>query len=212
MTTLQPSPGPIVQHADLERAVCETLADWVPFYLAHLDDEAGRDRGATRAPRYYDAASDDNRRWMEEAPPSVLVISRGTINDPERHGDNATYGAWWQVNIAVTASGATEAGSRDLASRLGAAITYVVAQQGDFGEFVERTEWRGTQLDQLDRERPVMIAEVAAECWIPSVVSTRGPTIPRVLPADITSPADPIPQPDSATVDTEIRTSPPSLL
>lgn len=198
MALLQPTPGQIIQNADVERAVCETLADWVPFYLADLDEQAGRDRGTTLTPRYYDAASDETKRWLEETPPSALVLCQGTIGDPEKHGNKAAYGAWFQVNIAVTASGATEAGSRDLASRIGGALTAIVAQQGDFGGLVNETVWLGTRVDKLDRERSVMLAETSCKCWIPDVVQTRGPKIPRTLPAVHTDPADPIPQPDSA--------------
>lgn len=206
MSLLAADPGPVFLPSNLERAVCGTLREWLPYYLSVVDEQEGLDPGTTTAPRFYDAASDDEKRWQEETPPAVLVISPGTTGDPERHGNKAEYGAWWQVNIAVTAGGATEAGSRDLASRLGGAITLVVAQQGDFGETVDRTEFKGIRIDKLDRERSKMIAEVVCECWIPSVVSTRGPLKPLEAPSDPTDPAAPIPQPDSVSVSADFET------
>jgi hypothetical protein len=206
MTLLDADPGSVFLPATLERAVCETLREWMPFYLSRVDEQEGLDPGTTHAPRFYDAASDDERRWQEEVPPAVLVISPGTTGDPELHGNKAEYGAWWQVNIAVTAGGATEAGARDLASRLGGAIVFVVAQQGDFGETVTRTKFLGIRIDKLDRERAKMIAEVVCECWIPDMVSTRGPLKPLEAPTDPTDPAPPIPQPDSVSVSADFDT------
>jgi hypothetical protein len=204
MAVLQPTPGDILLTATLERAVCETLKEWMPFYVAHVDEQEELDRGTTAVPRYFDAASDDSRRWMEAPPPAALVVSSGTVENPQRHGDRAAYGAWWQVNVAISAAGATEQGSRAIASRLGGAATALIVQQGDFGGLVEETAWRGTRIDKIGRERPAMIAEIACECWIPNVVATRGPLIPRELPDDPTQPAAPIPQPDSASEDAEI--------
>lgn len=196
---LQPDPGPILLQSDIERAISQMLSDWVPYYLAEVDEQQGLDRGTTEKPRFYDAASDNERRWLEETPPAVLIICPGTTRKPERHGDRACYGAWWQVNIGVTAAGATEQGSRILADRLGGAIMAAMVQQGDMGGLVERTEWLGRRTE-MNRQRPVMTCEIAAECYIRNVVDTRGPQIPTTLPSTPTGPADPLPQPDSTRV------------
>jgi len=200
MAVLQPAPGPIVLPSDVERAVVAQLRAWVPYYLARVDEAQGLAPGTTKRPRHYDAASDNDRRWMEETPPSVLVVCPGTVSEPEQHGAAASYAAWWQVNVAVTASGATEAGSRELASRLGGAIVYAVTQQGDMDGVVQKTAWKGMRTDVISRQRPVMACEVACECFIRRVVDTRGPTIPTVAPIDPTDPADLLPQPDSLRV------------
>lgn len=206
MTLLAAEPGSVFLASKLERAVCETLKEWMPYYLTVVDEQEGLEPGTTHPPRFYDAASDDEKRWQEEVPPAVLVISPGTTGDPERHGNQGAYGAWWQLNIAVTAGGATEPGARDLASRLGGAITLVVAQQGDFGETVKETLFRGIRIDKLDRERAKMIAEIACECWIPNIVSTRGPLRPLEAPEVPSDPAAPIPQPDSVSVRADFET------
>jgi hypothetical protein len=185
----QPDPGPIVLPSDIELATKAILEDWIPFYLADIDEQQGRDRGTTRTPRLYDIASDTDQRWLEEVPPAVLIACPGTTNDPERHNDTASYGAWWQINIAVTAAGATELGSRDLAGRLGGAIVYTLTQQSDLGGLAADARWRGLRLDVIDRGRGIAACEVLGEVYVAQVVQTRG-MLPRDLPVVPTNPAD----------------------
>ena len=177
----QPTAGPIVLFSDIEVAVRDTLQAWVPFYLAEIDEQADppRPRGTTGAPRAYDVAHEDSQRWLEATPPSLLVVCRGTVDAPQRHGKDAAYGAWWQVNIAVTAGGATEAGTRDLAGRHAGAIYAVITQQPDMGGLCEDARWMGAQADPADRNPDVLVAEIEAHVYVPHVIATRGPLIPR---------------------------------
>ena len=129
------SPGSIVLQSDIEAAVRDTLKLWMPFYLADIDEQQERDRGTTSPPRTWDIASDNDTRWLEETPPALLVACAGTVDEPELHGDQASYAATWQVNIGVAVGGATESGARDLAGRHAGAILYTLVQQPDMGGF-----------------------------------------------------------------------------
>lgn len=177
------SAGPIVLSSDVESAIRDTMKQWVPFYLADIDAQQGRARGTTKAPRTWDIASDNATRWLEETPPSLLVACPGTIGEPQLHGDNATYGCWWQGNIGIAVGGATEAGSRALAGRHAGAVTYVLAQQGDMGGLAQITRWSGSRTDVAGRDRSVVACEIAFRLYVETVVATRG-LIPRDLPDD----------------------------
>lgn len=203
----QPTPGPIVLTADVETAVRDTLKTWVPFYLADIDDQQDRPRsgpGATVPPRSWSIAS-ENDRWLEETAPALLVACPGTMDQPERHGAGGSYGAWYQVNIGVTASGATEAGSRDLVSRHAGAVVYTLAQQRTMGGLVEDTEWLGHRADVIDRDRKLAAVEILARVYVGGVVDTRGPLIPRDVPPTPTDPAAPTPTPHTARVTVTTR-------
>jgi hypothetical protein len=192
-------PGPIVLPSDVEAAVRETLNAWVPHYLAHIDEQAGLDRGTTEAPRLWDIASENATRWREETAPVAIVACPGTVEDPELHGEAGSYAAWWQVNIGVTAAGATEEGSRGLAGRLAGAVILALAQQGDMGGLAETTRWLGVRTDDMPRRRGVAAAEVLAHVRVRRVVDTRG-LIPRDLPADPTDPPAATPTPTRSRV------------
>lgn len=202
----QPSPGLIVLPSDVEVAVRDTMRHWLPFYLAEIDEQQDRERGTTTIPRTWDVASDNDTRWLDETPPALLVVCPGTVDDPSLYGDAAAYGAWWQVNIGVTASGATEAGSRALAGRLAGAVTYTIAQQGDMGGLAERSRWRGVRTNVVARQRSVMAAEVLAHVYVRNVVATRG-LLPRTRPTDPTDPAAPTATASGVRVRT-VRTTP----
>jgi hypothetical protein len=200
---LQPDPGPIVLHSDIEAAVRDTLKEWVPYYLAEIDEAQGRDRGKTEAPRAWITRSEGDP-WLEQTPPALLVHCAGTIDKPKKHGPSATYGAWWQVNIGITAGGATEQGSFDLAGRMAGAVLYVVTQQSDMGGLAGETLWGGSSIAPVPPHRTVMACECIAELWIAHVVDTRG-DLPRVAPTPRSDPADPVPTPTSSRIRVERR-------
>lgn len=193
------APGPIVLQSDVEIAVRDTLKEWVPFYLADIDEQQGRQRGTTKAPRLWDIASENATRWREETPPSLLVVCPGTVDDPKMHGDDAAYGAWFRVSIVVAAAGATEEGSRAVAGRHAGAILYTLAQQGDMGGLAQHTRWLGYGDAPSPRDRSVTEVEVLARVYVARVVSTRG-LLPRERPDDPTQPAPHTPTPSAVRV------------
>jgi hypothetical protein len=185
------NPGPIVLPSDVEIAVRDVMQEWVPYYLGDIDEQSGRERGETAPPRTWDVAS-ENDRWLEETPPALLVVCPGTVDEPDLHGKTGSYGAWWQVNIGVTAGGATEVGSRGLAGRHAGAVLYVLAQQRDMGGLAADVRWRGLRTDVVDRRRKLAACEVLAHVRIARVVDTRG-RLPHTVPNPKTDPHSPDP-------------------
>lgn len=198
MTLVTPDPGPIVLPTDVADVVRNTLETWVPYYLAGIDEQHDRDRGTTKAPSW--SASTDMDRWLEETPPAGLVVCTGTEGAHDKHGDDASYGAWFRVNIGVTASGATEAGAYDLGGRLAAAVVYVLAQQSDMGGLAQDAEWDGLQIAPT-RNRKRMAAEIPARVYVRHVVATRGPLLPLEVPDT------PSGEPDDYIQPSEVRVS-----
>jgi hypothetical protein len=192
----QPTPGPIVLPTDVALAVSETLKAWVPYYLARIDEQHDRDPGTTVPPTSWSLATELDR-WLEETPPAALVVCPGTVGEPERHGDGASYGAWFRVNIGITAGGATEGGAWDLAGRHGAAVFTTIAQQADMGGLAADTRWGGMNIAET-RNRKLMAVEAIALVYVRHIVATRGPLLPRVVPDPPTDQAAETPTPSSA--------------
>lgn len=190
-----PSPGPIVLTSDVATAVKDTLEQWVPYYLSQIDEQLALDPCTTTPPRSYSVGAEMDR-WLEETPPAVLVVCPGTAGDPERHGDDASYGAWFRVNIGITAGGATEEGVHDIGGRLGAAVFTTVAQQGDMGGLAQDTRWGGVNVAPT-RNRKMVAAECIALVYVRKIVASRGPLLPRTPPAEPCGPADDVPVPSS---------------
>lgn len=202
----QPSPGPMVTNGDVAAAVRDTMREWVPFYLAQVDDDHDLERGTTAPPRLWLTRSELGR-FADEEPPILIVACPGTIGDPVRHkGSSASYGAWFQVNIGVTAGGATEDGSYDLADRLGAAVLYTVAQQGDMGGLAAGSVWKGNRSDPVPPARRLMASETLVHVFVDRIVDSRG-VLPRAVPPDPTDPADPTPTPSGVRVSVTRRTA-----
>lgn len=181
MPLVQPDPGPIVLPTDVAMAVKATLEDWVPYYLGVIDEQHALARGTTKVPSW--TVSTDLDRWLEETPPAGLVVCPGTEGDPEKHGPKAAYGAWFRVNIGVTAGGATEEGSYELGGRLGGAVVYALAQQPDMGGLAMDTRWGGVQIAPT-RNRKLMAAELPGLVYVHRIVETRGPLLPPLTPPD----------------------------
>jgi hypothetical protein len=190
---VQVAVGPVVTAADIEQAVLQTLQAWVPFYLAEIDDQHDLDRGTTAPPRSWSVRSTDDR-WLEEVPPALVVACPGTIGNPERHGDGASYSAWWQVNVGVAVGGATEAGARALAGRHAAAVSLVFGQQPAMGGLCDDAVWLGVRTDVIAEQRDVLATEVAARVRVARVLDTRGnlPRTPPDPPTDL-PPDSPVP-------------------
>jgi hypothetical protein len=199
----QPSAGPIVLPTDVALAVKATLEEWVPFYLAEIDEQQGLERCTTKAPGSWNVATDMDR-WLEETPPAGLIVCPGTEGAPEKHGPDASYGAWFRVNIGVTAGGATEEGSFDLGGRLGAAVYTTIAQQADIGGLAEDTRWGGMNVAPT-RNRKLMAAECIALVHVRHVVATRGPLLPKIAPDPPCDPADLTPDVTDRRVVTTVR-------
>lgn len=181
--------GPVVTPADVEEAVRTTMANSIPFYLAEIDLQHSLPRGTTKPPRLYVSRA-DNERWAEEPPPILVVACPGTVGPPERHGDRASYGAWWQVNVAVTVGGATESGSRALAGRHLAAVTLALSQQTEMGGLTADSRWQGGRVDAVPPQRTLLACEGVAHVYVARVVDSRG-----LLPRDIPEPTQPTPAP-----------------
>lgn len=142
--------GPMVDGDDVVEAVLATLRRWERDYLAEKERQEGLDPGAL--PRIQEWAGVGDRRYAPDLdPPSVLVVTAGLAQKPDREGDG-TYSAWFACAFVVE----VEVNSRDQrqANRVAqwycAAFRTLLLQQKDLGGFAAALEWSAEAYDELD--------------------------------------------------------------
>lgn len=174
--------GPNITGGDVEQVVVETLKEWLPYFLARVDEEHDLDPGTTIEPLSYNVSSHLSR-WTEMAPPALVVVSPGLAGDPEIVGEHGSYMATWRISVGVTVGGATEVGSRALAHRYAAAVRNALVKKPVF----DATWWVGEQYDTINPDRRSLIAaEIVFHVQVIRAVDTRGvfPDEPPTDPED----------------------------
>lgn len=121
--------GTLFSAGDLEDAAVLTLRRWFPTYLA----EVGRQSGSANLPRptSYQVVA-DIEDWREQGGPTVLVISPGTTDEPERDAEGRfTY--IYALSAAVMIAASDQRTARRYARLYTAAARGILAQQGSLG-------------------------------------------------------------------------------
>lgn len=135
--------GPSVLGSDVEAAAITTLKTWFPTYLAELERRTGRNQGVLQPPRSYITVPSFSQLQGSQQP-SVIVVSPGTLDKPERLGDG-TYRAWWRIEIAIVVTAKDRASANELAKLYTAATRMILLQKSSLGGFSQDTEWDGDQ-------------------------------------------------------------------
>jgi hypothetical protein len=135
-----PVVGPLFSLHLLERSVLAVLRQWLPGYLTiacELNDIPEGIEGI----KSWGMESDLPDDWPSQGMPSLLVVSSGTIDDPEENG--GSYAAEWRVDVVVTVKAATGSVARRYAQTYGAAIRGAILQRRSLGESGQRAVWKG---------------------------------------------------------------------
>lgn len=185
--------GPLVIGTDVEQAALNTLQTWAPEYIPWVARKVGRDPSTLPLPRSW-VTSVDTDRWPEEQLPSVMLVSTGLTDEPQRDG-RGVYTAHFAIGLAVVVSARDRAETDELAKIYTAALRAILLQHQSLGGIADAVEWVDERYDVLpERNRRQLAAgQVVFRIQVPNVIS--GKNGPRVVRQD------PIPPyPNSVTV------------
>lgn len=137
--------GTIIHPRQVGAWVREHLQEWMPDYLAKMEDETGRDPRSLPMIRSWQLAA-DIERWPEDQLPAVVVVVPGTADIPTLDGAG-NYRAEFTVAVGLFVSANTEEATEDLASVYTAAVLGAITQHESIGNHFEGARWRGFEFD-----------------------------------------------------------------
>jgi hypothetical protein len=135
--------GEAVIGSDVETAAITTLKLWLPTYLREFERRTGREPNVLQAPRSWSTAAE----FFQEqgaALPAAIVVSPGTVDTPERHGDGS-YSAWWRLELAILLTAKDKPSANELAKLYAAAVRMILVQKPSLGGVASAVEWEGDQ-------------------------------------------------------------------
>lgn len=177
--------NPIFVAHKLEIAVMDTLARWMPTYLAEIENQLGAEEGRIPAPRTY-TTKNEFSFWPADQYPVCVVVSPGLAEAPRREG-NGNYTAWWSLGVGVIASANTEEATNNLSKIYAAAVRAIMLQQQTMSPagsppVTAGIEWLDESYDDLpdeNQERTLRASMWVGMALIDSVVTSQtGPLEP----------------------------------
>lgn len=192
----------IVTDDQVENAILAMLRNWVPFYLADVEEQVGLERGYYERPVESSyIVRDDFDKWPEEMLPCVVVVSLGPIDQPVKDG-RWSFRTNWLIGVLGVASGLDQVSSRRAAYHLGGAIRAALAGRQTLDRALDETvrgvQWQGGRNGEMpgDGDRTVWAQRQAFSVEVGDVL-TQG-TGPAVLPPDPIEPVPPSPTIETA--------------
>lgn len=177
--------GPIVYAGHIEDAALDTLRVWLPTYLAELAERAGKRRASLPAPRSWTRVGGIDRRFPENALPTIAVTAASLADTPAQRGDGRVWAAW-DLAVGVVVSSGTQDAADDLANLYVAAIrTCLLQRRLPILEGFEALEWVGEEADEVeaDKRRSLAGGVVSFDVRVKDVVDVyAGPTEPDPRP------------------------------
>jgi hypothetical protein len=179
--------GPLVTADDVEQAAILTLRKWLPTHLNAAGVRKGLPAGALPYPR------DDSYRvtpTLEDeidilSLPRIIVVSPGTVDDPELSHAGG-YSVWWDLRLAAVVHGKDRAQTNFLAKLYAAAMRETLLQHQSLGGAAQAVTWTAEGYDDADgeeqRSRAIGLASFAV-LTDSAVDPMAGPTTPDPKPS-----------------------------
>jgi hypothetical protein len=177
--------GTIISAGAVERAVADSLREWISTYIGEIERIEGYDPGSIERPLDVISTS-DFEKWPEDQLPVVLVLNAGLAGQPIRRGDGV-HEATWLVALAPVVSDVNAADTRTLALAYAAAIRAAILQHKSLGGFAAGLTWRDENYTDLPfaDTRSLMAGRVVFEVTVEGVVrDSGGPPAPLPDPSD----------------------------
>lgn len=187
--------GPTVTGGDIEDAALELLKDWLPRYLAAVEDQHGEERGKTPTPRGWGVTGQDWQKLIPDQLPCIILLAGGLRNPPEKEGGQGVLRATWGLGLIAFLSTAWGRESRRRCQWYARAI-HLTLEQRPFSALGQpcAVRLRDEKYDQVDfpDSRTYAAALCAFDVHCREVAWANGGPPPGVQPpADPTEPFSP---------------------
>jgi hypothetical protein len=147
----------IITPEEVEQAMANTLAEWLPDYLAELERSRGYTPGQIARPKGVIVAS-QFAKWPPDQLPLVLILSPGTDSTPAKRKGVGAYEVSWAVSAIAIVSDIDEVESRRLASTYAGAMRAAALQHSALKSaaypdgFASWLSWRGETYSDIPFE------------------------------------------------------------
>jgi hypothetical protein len=177
-----PREGAIFSASQLEQACLAQLQRLLPAYGNAVAAQLGAT--APAPPRSYTCAARFDR-WAEDQLPAVVVVSPGTLRQPELHG--GAYDAVFGLVVGIYCSAATERATHDLVRLWCAALRACLLQTASLGGVVADLMLLDESYDEIDVEsrRSIAAGVCGFEAHVNAITDRRaGPLVAASPPDD----------------------------
>jgi hypothetical protein len=154
--------GRIIAAPHVEEAVEDALKLWLSTYLAEVERQNDIEAGAIRRPRSF-VTTIEQDVFPGEQLPSIVTISPGLAEDPERE-DASVFSAWWNVTVCAVVQASSEKAARAMAGYYAAAIRAALVQHQSLDGFADAVQWiseryEGAQPGERNRSQAVGLVD-----------------------------------------------------
>lgn len=175
--------GEIHDADDAEKAIVATLDDFLPGYLAAVEDAKGLQPGELLLPRGLIAISEIDPSRLDEQLPGIVVASPGEASAAPPQKDQAgVYRQSWLIEVGIAVRASTHIQARRLASAYLAAIKLIIVQNRSLGDRVEQAIWAGGdghQAGPITADDQMAVYVTGVHVTLRNVASSRkGPDTP----------------------------------
>lgn len=121
--------GPMITGGDVELAVRDMLAEWLPPYLCVAEEKHGWKVGGTPWPKGWVFTGRDLQKLNSDQLPCVVIMAGGILEPPIKEGAPGTLTATWTLDIGAIFSAAWGRSSRQHSQLYAAAIRTLMMQR-----------------------------------------------------------------------------------
>lgn len=180
--------GNIFIETELETAIMDQFALWMPTYIQEIELQLNRQRGQIPPPKQY-TTRNEFTSFPEDRMPMCVVVSPGIDNEPKAEADGI-YSAEFLVGVGFAASAKNADASGLMAKIYGAAGRKILLDRPSIGGVAQGVEWVDHNNDELvtEDERTVRASYDIFRVRVWDVVTRFSGPI---------APADPVVQPGS---------------
>jgi len=191
--------GPLLSFHDVEFALIGHIKTWLNTFLAARERKVAVTPGSIARPKSWIAKQTFSILPGEDSTPTIVVVSNGTIEQPNRHGEG-TYDVGFRMAVTALCHGNSSTLGRRLAGHYQAALIDLLLKQSKFVLFDDTKarldDWLGIGLDDIDESQ----ARTLCSARLEFVVVVRD--FAEQYGGPLTIPVDPLsPQPDYSIVE-----------
>jgi hypothetical protein len=144
----------------IDAALEDLLATWMPTYLKEVVRQRGGLGGLTLAPPGSIRAVAEFDRWPEQQLPAIVIVNPGTGDPPINRG--GAFDAKWPIEICISVSAASETETRRNSQLYIAAARGCIMQRRSLGAGMKGVDWSGESYTLVESDKRRSLAGAKA--------------------------------------------------